>query len=161
MARYELLFPSRYLGAPDLAGKDVTVKIASIKLEDIEGTDETGKSAVKQKGVVTLEGVAKPWILNRTNAEAIVLMFGAETQEWKGKPITLHATLVDSFGEKVLAVRVKGSPMLTEEKRKTVKRGRKKIQVHVVPTGPSKAPAADYTAAEIAQSNADIKEKSK
>jgi hypothetical protein len=143
MARYELLFPSRYLGAADLGGKEVTVKIATIALGEIDGTEEIGGKTVdvkKQKAIVTLEGVPKPWLLNRTNGEALALIFGPETKDWKSKPVTLHAEMVKSFGEMVLALRVKGSPVLTEPMEKTVRRGRKKLQIKVVPTGAKEEP---------------------
>lgn len=145
MARYELLFPSRYLGAPDLGGKDVTTKIATIRLGEIDGTEEVNGKQVdvkKQKAIVTLEGVAKEWLLNRTCGEALALMFGPETKDWKGKPITLHSEMVNSFGEMVLALRVKGSPAITTPMQKTVRRGRKKLNIKVVPTSSAPTPAA-------------------
>jgi hypothetical protein len=128
---YEAMFPSRFLKAADLQGKDQTVKIGGIKLEKMPDG--------KVKGIVTFEGTDKEWLLNRSNAEALKLMWGVETNEWLHKRVTLCTRQIDAFGKSVPAIRVKGSQDITEPKSATVTRGsgqrQKTIQVEVVPTG--------------------------
>jgi hypothetical protein len=85
------------------------------------------------------EGTEKEWLLNRTNAEAIKLMFGHETNDWLHKRVTLYTKIVEAFGSEQPAVRVKGSPDITKAMSATVTRGngqrQKTIKVEVVPTG--------------------------
>lgn len=125
---YETLFPGRFVKSADLLGKDVTLIIRHVKAEKIDD---------KQKAVIGFEGTSKEMVMNRTNAEAIKLMFGRETNDWIGKRVTFFpATIKDPFGDgEVGALRVRGSPEITKAMSATVQRGRKTIKVSVVPTG--------------------------
>lgn len=126
---YETLFPGRFIKAVDLKGKDVTLTIASIAAEEIDG---------KTKAVITFEGTKKQLVLNRTNAEAVKLMFGRETNDWLGKRITIYpATIQDAFGGggDIPATRVRGSPDISKPLSASIQRGRKTIRVAVQPTG--------------------------
>jgi len=130
---YEVLFPGRFLKAADLKGQDVTVAIKSIAAEEIDG---------KEKAVISFEGAKKQMVCNRTNAESIKLMFGRETNNWIGKRITLYPlTMKDPFSDgDTIALRVRGSPDISQPMSAEVKRGRKTIKVSVKPTGQRAAP---------------------
>ena len=127
---FELLYPSKYLKAADLGDREVTKTIGAVKLEDLEGVDGTKK----QKVIVTFKDAKKQWVMPRTCGEALRLMFGKETNAWTGKRVTLYSRKVDSFGEEVDAVRVRGSPDIKAPIKEVVPRGRKKIIVDVIPT---------------------------
>lgn len=135
---YETLFPGRFIKSVDLKGRDVTLTIKAIRAEEIDG---------KTKAIISLEGTKKELVLNRTNAEAIKLMFGRETDSWLGKKVTIFpATIADPFnGGNTTAIRVRGSPHIAKPATATIQRGRKSIQVSVVPTG--KAATANGKAA--------------
>lgn len=125
---YEVLFPGRFLKGADLAGKETTATIKSIVGEEIDG---------KVKAIIAFEGAKKQFVCNRTNAEAIRLILGRETNAWIGKRITLAGvTMKDPFGDgEVCALRVVGSPDLTQPLSAEVKRGRKTLNIKVRPTG--------------------------
>src|SRR5579871_6087371 len=141
---YELMFPGRFLKAAELQGKDVTVTIKAVKLEKM--TDGKEKET---KGIVSFVETPKEWALNRTNAEACKLIWRRDTKAWEGRPITLFPLQMDDpFSdqekpEKILAIRVRGSPDLTEPKSATVPRGRKILKITVRPTGKRAAPATN------------------
>lgn len=106
--RVELLFASRYLKAVEFQGRDVTLTITGVKLEELE--DTAGQR--KKKGIVSFRETEKQLVLNRTNAMCIARMFGSETDDWAGKRVTLYPiphrdpqTKEDGF-----AIRVRGSP---------------------------------------------------
>lgn len=128
---FDDLYPSRFLKASDLKGKDVTKTIARVQVEELgEGAN------AKPKVVVTFEGAKKQWVVPRTCGEALKAMFGAKDvdQAWVGKRVTLFAKMVDSFGGEVEAVRVRGSPDIDKRIQATIQRGQKTIRVDVVPT---------------------------
>lgn len=129
---YALMFPSKYVSAADLKGQDVTLTIATVEIQKLEGSDGTFKT----KGLVTFEGAQKAWVLNRTNAEAMKLMWGAETDNWVGKRITIYPQkMKDPFSDsEIFAIRVRGSPDIDKPAQATVQRGRKSIRVSVRPT---------------------------
>lgn len=132
---YETLYPGRFIRAADLKGQDVTLTFKSIAAEEIDG---------KTKAVCSFEGTKKQLVLNRTNAEAVKLMFGRETNDWLGKRVTFFPALIkDPFGDgEVGAIRVRGSPDITAPASATVQRGRKTIRVAVQPTSKSSNGAA-------------------
>jgi hypothetical protein len=93
-------FPSKYLKASDLQGREITVKISHIMMEEI-GQDKQTKPALyfmgKEKGI----------ILNKTNATNIATAYGADTDEWAGKSVVLFTAWVDMQGKSVEAIRVR------------------------------------------------------
>jgi len=131
---YEELFPGRFVKAADLKGRDVTLVIAGIRAEKIDD---------KMKAIMSFDGAGKELVLNRTNAEAVKLMFGRDTAAWIGRRLTIFpATIKDPFGDgEVLALRVRGSPDIAKAMQAEVKRGRKTIRVAVAPTGQQQKPA--------------------
>jgi hypothetical protein len=92
-------YPSKYLKAADLNGKNVTVTIKSAEVEEI-GFDK------ERKIVLSFVGKDKQFVCNKTNAGAIAKMFGAETNDWAGQRITLCAREVEFQGSTVPALRV-------------------------------------------------------
>lgn len=100
---YELLFPSKYLKAVDLDGRDCTVMIERVVIDELV---RRGGSREK-KGVMHLKGTEKMVVLNRTNAETIVKLYGRDTSGWIGKRITLYPARVTFGRDTVDAIRVR------------------------------------------------------
>ena len=102
MKVYEL-FPSRYLSAPEMEGKQVEVTIESVELEKVM-TD--GRS--EEIPVISFAGAKKKMALNKTNAKTISSQHGEDMDKWKGKKITIFPTTCSAFGaSKVPCIRVK------------------------------------------------------
>lgn len=101
-----LAFPSKYIKAADLQGKEPSLTITNVTLEELQ--DEQG--GTKTKGVVTFAETKRQWVLNRTNAMCLKAMWGSETSKWHGRKVTL--CVGDWNGEP--CIRVKGSPDLKE-----------------------------------------------
>jgi hypothetical protein len=101
---FDQLFPGRFLKASIFAGRDVTLTIANVRIEDLPS--ETG--GTKVKGILAFEGKKLELVLNRTNGEAIKAMFGRDTGEWVGKRVTFYPGTFN--GEP--CIRVRGSPDL-------------------------------------------------
>lgn len=95
-------FPSKYISASDLQGRDVTVKITHVTSEEIGG---------KQKFICYFAGGKKGLVLNKTNWNSIVRITGCEdSDDWTGMEIGLFETMVDFQGDSVPAVRIR-APM--------------------------------------------------
>jgi hypothetical protein len=114
---WDELYPGRFIKTGDLKGKNVTLTIASVDLDELEG--ETGK---KVKGVISFERTEKQLALNKTNGICLKEMFGKKVQEWVGKRVTLMPSMWN--GED--CIRVYGSPDLPESKEITVSLPRKR-----------------------------------
>ncbi len=84
-----LMFDSRYIGAWDLRGQDVTVQIESITPGVVEG--EKGR---KDKApLVKYRGWDKPMVLNKTNMKSIFAMYATHSRSaLVGKNVTLYET---------------------------------------------------------------------
>ena len=91
-------FPSKYLKASDLQGRAVVVKMATVRVEKV-GDD--------QRPILYFVGKDKGCVLNKTNKNAIVGIYGTETDEWTGKPIELFVALVDYQGKQTEAIRIR------------------------------------------------------
>jgi len=126
---YKLMFPSRYLDAATLQGRDVVVEIESVKMETLEGD----KGEKDSKPCVRLKGKKKLWVLNKTNAKIIARLYGTEVDGWRGKSVTLYPTTCEAFGETVECVRVRptvpakhappvgaADPAMTDEEREEI-----------------------------------------
>lgn len=117
---YDALFPGRFIKAGDFKGRDVTLEVANVRIEELP-QDGGGN---KVKGIVAFKGAKKEWVLNRTNGEALKAMWGRDTGEWIGKRVTLYPAQFNGD----LAVRVRGSPDLKETMEYELKLPRKRPQ---------------------------------
>jgi hypothetical protein len=91
-------FPSKYLKASDLQGRNVTVKMGRVEQEKI-GDD--------MKLILYFQGKEKGVVLNKTNANNVAAIYGGETEDWYGKEITLVEAMVDFQGKSVPAIRMR------------------------------------------------------
>ena len=129
---YDALFPGRFLKAGLFKGKDVTLTITKVRLEDLPQE----KGGERPRGILSFSETKLELVLNRTNGEAIKAMFGRDTGEWVSRKVTFYpATLGDcDFAD--IAVRVRGSPELAEPLEFELRLPRKRPRaVTLVPTG--------------------------
>lgn len=113
---YRLLYPTLYLSAADLAGKDVTLTIRAVVVEELKTERGPEKKPVvyfvetrakaEQSGDASKE---KRLVMNKTNAATIASLYGNEVDDWKGKRITLHTERVSAFKKTQEAIRVRPS----------------------------------------------------
>lgn len=118
-----LLNPSKYIKAIDFRGRDVTLTIATVAIEELEKDDNTKE----RKGVITFRETSKGWVLNVTNVKAMVKMWGRETDAWIGKRVTLYPEPSD-LSETGFCIRVRGSPDLEKDITFRLKIARKKAR---------------------------------
>ena len=107
-----LLFPSLYLGAPDLHGKDVHLTMRRVVVEDLRTDGGAEKKPIlyfaETKAKADEQGTKeKRLVLNKTNAMQIAKLHGTEVDNWKGKRITLFPARAMAFGEEVDCIRVR------------------------------------------------------
>jgi len=101
-------FPSNYLKASDLGGREVVVTIDRVAFEAV-GRDR------EMKAVVYFQGKQKGIVLNKTNAKKIIEISGsALTEEWPGTQVKIYPTETEFGGETVDCIRVKpvGKPAM-------------------------------------------------
>lgn len=103
---WDELYPGRFIKAGDLKGKNVTLKIASVSIEEL-----IGDKGPKIKGIITFDKTDKALALNRTNGICLKAMFGKKVQEWVGHRVTLFPSQWN--GED--CIRVYGSPELAAD----------------------------------------------
>jgi hypothetical protein len=109
---FELLYPSDYVKAADLGGKDLTVTIDRVEWDDIP---QAGKREKSRKPVVILKSadggkvLGKKLAMGKTIARQIVEVTGEkDAGKWGGKKITLHGTTCRGVeGKQVECVRVR------------------------------------------------------
>jgi hypothetical protein len=97
-------FPSKYLKAdtdiPD--GGDLKLTISGVEMATVgQGVD------AEEKPVVFFDETTKGLVLNVTNKNTLVGLFGTDTDEWVGKRVALFATEVDFQGRQTLAIRIR------------------------------------------------------
>lgn len=102
-------FPSKFISAADLQGREAIVKITHVATDEIGG---------KQKFVCFFAGKSKGLVLNKTNWNNIVKITGHDdSDDWTGAHVCLYETMVDFQGESVPAVRVKVAPKNVQPQR--------------------------------------------
>lgn len=107
-------FPSKFLKASDLQGRDVPVTISKVEIEEF---DRRG-GGKENKLVLSFSGKAKSLVCNKTNAGAIAKVLGTDdTDHWIGRSITLVTREVDFEGETSLAIRVSLQPVAPQPQR--------------------------------------------
>ena len=99
-------FPSKYIACSDLNGQCVSLTIRELKATELD--DDNGSKVTKP--VLFFVEAQKGLLLNKTNARAIAGIYGRETDQWIGKPITIFPAQTEYKGEPVECVRVKLQP---------------------------------------------------
>ena len=99
----QLMFPSDYLSAIDLKGRDMTLTIATISKQDV--VMRGGKK--QKKPVMTFKETPKKVVVNSTNADSIAFMHGKKAEGWVGKQITFFPTTTQFGREVVDCIRVR------------------------------------------------------
>jgi hypothetical protein len=108
---WDQLYPGRFLKAGEFLGRKVTLTIADVILDELEG--EKGKEV---KGCISFKETEKQIPVNKTNGICIKAMFGRKIPDWIGKRITLYPGTVESGGMKgEPAIRVWGSPDIAHD----------------------------------------------
>lgn len=98
-------FPSNYLKAADLQGRQIPVKIKDVIFETIgQGQQQ------ETRPIVYFEGKEKGLVLNKTNANTVAAVYGDDTDDWVGGDIILFEAMVDYQGRSVPAIRLKVPP---------------------------------------------------
>lgn len=101
MAGLNDAFPSKYLKADDLKGRDVPVVIAGWSFENIGTPPE-------KKLVLSFQGRDKTMVCNKVNASRIASLYGGDDfDDWIGKEIILTTEFVEFQGKTTKGVRVK------------------------------------------------------
>lgn len=92
------VFGGDTLKAADLQGREPTVVIATVEMKKFDNGN---------KLVIKFQGAKKALVANKTNSKRIGMMYGTNTDNWTGKPITLYVDVVDFQGEPTEAIRVR------------------------------------------------------
>jgi hypothetical protein len=113
------VFPGNHLKATDLQGREVTVTIHEIVMEEVGSEQE-------EKPVVYFLGKQKGLVLNKTNNQTIMDLYGSESDNWIGQKIVLFPTQTDFGGKQVPCIRVKiSAPQQQPSPQSTVQHGPK------------------------------------
>lgn len=95
-------FPTKFIKAVDLDGRDITLTIARVVVERLGQGNQA-----EDKPVAYFNKTNKGLVLNATIARSIAALYGDETDEWGGRRITVYPTRVKAFGETHDVVRVR------------------------------------------------------
>jgi hypothetical protein len=107
MANIDDFYPSKFLRASDLKGKEITVTIDRVEAEEFE------QDGVKRpKPVVHFRNNGlKPLVLNKTNSTRIATALGnKDTDAWMGKQVRLYPDMEEFKGQVHEVVRVRRAP---------------------------------------------------
>jgi hypothetical protein len=94
-------FPSKYLKAADLGGRETRVTMQNVEREQVgQDSDED-----KMKPVLYFKGKSKGLVLNKTNATMISDHYGDDSEEWFDQPLILFSAMVTYAGKTQPAIR--------------------------------------------------------
>ena len=105
-------FPSKYIKAADLQGREIKKNIAKVAIEDVGGADNP-----EDKPVLYLVGTTKGIVLNRTNAMAIAAKYGDDTDDWADKEVVVYPdqTLFQGRMVDCIRIRIPAAPLAHDE----------------------------------------------
>ena len=94
-----------YMGAntsrrPDLHGETWLRRIGKVDLVELKEKD----GSTKRKYLVYFEGVEKPLVLNKTNAQKLAAAYGKDHSKWIGMEVELYAEMT-GLGKEGVRVR--------------------------------------------------------
>jgi len=91
-------FPSKYLKVADLNDKKVRLTIAGVEMEQVD-------TKKPDQPVLYFRGQKKALVLNVTNKNFLVKLYGEETDNWIGQPIILKPAETEYAGDTVPCIR--------------------------------------------------------
>ena len=97
------MFPSKYLAGVDFEDEDRILTITSLDEEEIDDK-EKGKIL---KYIIWFKEEDKSLILNKTNVNNLIGLFGPETDDWVNQRVYVGASEVDFQGKTTMAVRIR------------------------------------------------------
>ena len=89
-------FPSKYLKAADLGGREVKVIMQNVEREKL-GED--------MKLILYFKGKDRGLVLNKTNSYTVADAYGEDTDDWFDQPLILFSVMVDFQGKVQPAIR--------------------------------------------------------
>jgi hypothetical protein len=87
------MFPSRWIKAEDIAGREVVATIESIGFEDFDKDINNPAAGKERRNTLKFVGGEKEMILNQTNGKTIFATYG-EPENWIGKQVVLFTMIV-------------------------------------------------------------------
>jgi hypothetical protein len=136
---FEELYPGRFIKGVMFKGKAVTLTISDIDREEFPDKKAPGGKGLKV--VLSFKERDKQIIANKLNCTALMLMFGRNTKDWRGKRVTFYGEKGTWFGKKQEAIRIYGSPDIAEDIAETVRLGQDDQEYHLRKVVPGKAAA--------------------
>lgn len=100
--RMSQAFPSKYLKSDEVGNQRFTLTIRDVQMEDIGDNDN--------KPVVYFQEMQKGMVMNKTNAEMIIHLYGDETNAWIGRQVELFTAMTSFQGRSMLGLRVMAPP---------------------------------------------------
>ena len=91
------VFSGDYLKAADLKGKSCTLKIAGVEVVDFDDG---------RKPILSFHGTDKKMVMNKTNTNTAIDIFGSDSDDWIGKSLTIIPAQTDFQGKQVPCIRV-------------------------------------------------------
>ena len=103
------MMPKEYLSANDVhdsKGKSISLAATITGLRKVTvGTDND------ERWALTFKGTDRKLTLNKTNLSVLIELYGAETDDWTDKSISLYGATTQYQGKNVKAIRV-GEPVV-------------------------------------------------
>lgn len=96
--RMSQAFPSKFLKSEDIGNQRWPLTIRAVQMEEVSDNE--------QKPIVYFHELEKGLVLNKTNAEMIVQLYGDDTDRWTGQKIEMYATPVQYQGQSKMGLRV-------------------------------------------------------
>jgi len=115
----DLFFPERYLKGTDVLrakNGEVTLTICDVMVESVQGTQGRSEDCIviffhETREKAQREGIKpddeKRYILTRPVKKVLTAMYGADTDGWIDKPVTIYTEHGRWFGKETDAIRVK------------------------------------------------------
>lgn len=151
MPDIDKIFPSRYLKAGDLDGREHILPIKGVKMENVGQNKDA-------KPVLYFRGATKGLVLNVTNSKRIATMVGSkDTDDWVGHKVVLYPTETEFAGETVDCIRVKAPKGGTDNGAKPEKKAKKAKPVEPEPDDPipEREPGEEVPASMMAEDEDD------
>jgi hypothetical protein len=103
---FDDLYGSKYFSAADLHNQVIRRKIGKVEIAELKDKD----GSTKRKFIIYFNGVDKPLVLNKTNAQKLAAALGKDTTAWIGVIVELYAEMTSLGKEGVRLRPVKPAP---------------------------------------------------